>query len=119
MLITRATLAAASNAILKAADELKRDKADRAQSAQYFGAEDCFLLSMWRDSDQVRVQLEHCDPDTAEVTHLASGTDRNPYRAAVCILATLADRQAREESAPAKVRVHHWTRETPTPRNNH
>ncbi len=115
MLITRATLAAASNAILKAADELKRDKADRAQSAQYFGAEDCFLLSMWRDCEQVRVQLEHCDPDTAEVTHLASGTDRNPYRAAVAVLATLTERQAREESAPAKVRAHHWTRETPAP----
>jgi len=119
MLITRATLAAASNAILKAADELKRDKNPDAQSAQYFGPEDSFLLSMWRDGDQTRAQLEHVDPGTAEVTHLASGTDRNPYRAAVCILATLANRQAREESAPAKARVHHWTRETPTPRNNH
>lgn len=122
MLITRATLAAASNAILRAADEIKRKpKCIPAESAQYFGPQDCFLLSMWRDNDQTRAQLEHVDPETSAVTHLASGTDCNPYRAAICILTTLADRQAREEgsSGPAKLSAHPWTRETPTPRNNH
>lgn len=117
MLITRPILAAASNAILRAADALKRDRTN-AQGI-YFGADDCFLLSMWFDetAQQFRANLEHCDA-ASNVVSLACGSDPRPYRAAVCVLATLAERQAREDNKPSRA-PNPFARPIVTPRNNH